>query len=640
MDNGFVKAFLLAPEVRVADCVFNADQSIAAIERAAAAGAELAVLPELGITGYTVGDLVLQPLLQQSAIEQTIRVAEATAGKNILAFVGLPLAVGGRLYNAAAALCGGQIIGFIPKVHLPTYGEFYEKRWFAPAPAETIFIAVNGREIPFGAHLIFKCAERPNFTVAAEICEDVWVSRSPSAEQAGCGANIMVNLSASNDVVCKAEYRQQLINVMSAKNTGAYLYCSCGNGESTTDCVFGGHRIVAELGKVLCESALFDEADLVADLDIERIAAERRKMISASSPSPLPAHTEVPFSCKPQNAPLTRVFEPLVFVPSDKTEAEQRAAAVFAMQTQALKTRLKHINAKKAVIGVSGGLDSTLALLVAVAAFDALSLERGGIIAITMPCFGTTERTRSNAEKISTKLGVDFRTIDISESVTVHLRDMGVSEGDHGVHYENAQARERTQVLMDVANAEGGIVIGTGDLSESALGWCTYNGDHISMYNVNCTVPKTLISHIIRYAACRFGKIDAEVDDVIKTPISPELLKNGEGITQLTEEIIGPYILHDFFLYYTVRWYYTPRRMMLIAKQAFDGIYTEKEIASWLRVFYTRFFRNQFKRSCVPDGPKTGSVSLSPRGDWRMPSDASVTMWLKEMDDIEMALDK
>ena len=635
-DNGFVKSVLFAPAVRVADCRYNADRTIECLDRAEALGAGLAVFPELGVTGYTAADLLMQPLLQRAALRETLRIARATAGRDMLVLVGLPFSNGGCLYNVAAVLFDGAVIGIVPKVHLPNYGEFNEKRWFAPAPAENTAVCIEGREVPFGSRLLFRSRLQPDFTLAAEICEDIWVSRSPAGDHAAAGANILVNLSASNDVVAKADYRLQMVNVMSSKTTSAYLYCSCGSGESTGDCVFGGHRIVCELGKQLAASELFCGEALVADIDVERIASERRKMISSASPyPPKQSYTAVWFDGAPKNAPLTREFEPLPFVPADIAERERRAALVFAMQVEGLSSRMAHIGAKKAVIGVSGGLDSTLALLVTAAVFDKLGLDRKGIIAVTMPCFGTTRRTRGNAEKLSRKLGADFRTIDISRSVTQHLNDLGVAEADHGVHYENAQARERTQVLMDIANAEGGLVIGTGDLSESALGWCTYGGDHMSMYNVNCTVPKTLIAHIIRHAAARFGGIEAETEDVIKTPISPELLGSGDGIVQLTEDIIGPYILHDFFLYYTVRWLYAPRRLMLIAERAFAGLYSRAELLKWLRVFYTRFFRNQFKRSCMPDGPKTGSVSLSPRSDWRMPSDASAVLWLGELDAME-----
>ena len=639
MDYGFIKIAMAAPEVKVADCACNADRTIEAITRAAQHGAELVLLPELGITGYTVGDLVLQPLLQQAAVRETLRIAEATKDLPLIAFVGLPLAAGGRIYNAAAAISGGEILGFVPKVHLPTYGEFFEKRWYSGAPDKTITVRFGSREYPLGTRLIFSCRSRTDFTVAAEICEDAWVSRSPSAEHAGAGANIMVNLSASNDVACKADYRRQMVNVLSAKNTGAYLYCSCGDGESSTDGVFGGHRIAAELGRITAESVLFDGADLYADVDLGRIAAERRRMISASSPHSLPEYDTVYFDFPPVNAPLTRVFEPLAFVPSDPAEATRRAEAVFKMQVQGLYTRLKATGIKKVVLGVSGGLDSTLALFVSAAAFDRLSLDRSGIIAVTMPCFGTSDRTRGNAETLSLAVGASFRTIDIKKSVDQHLSDMGASPEDHGVHYENAQARERTQLLMDIANAEGGLVVGTGDLSESALGWCTYAGDHISMYNPNCSVPKTLIAHIIRYAVSLFPAAAAAAEDVIKTPISPELLKeNGGSITQLTEQLIGPYALNDFFLYYSIRWGYTPRRLFYIARHAFDGVYDDAAIAKWQRSFYNRFFRNQFKRSCAPDGPKVGSVSLSPRADWRMPSDASAALWNAEMDEIESEL--
>ena len=640
MDNGFIKVAVPALRVRVADCVYNADQSVEAIKRAAAEGAELAVLPELGITGYTAGDLVLQPLLQAAAIEQTLRVAELTKDIQILSFVGLPLAVGGKLYNAAAALSGGQIIGFVPKTHLPTYGEFFEKRWFAAPSAGVQYVELAGRRIPLWTRLIFKCVGRENFTVAAEICEDIWVSRSPGAEHSGAGAAVIVNLSASNDVVCKADYRRQLVNVSSAKNTGAYVYSSCGSGESTTDAVFGAHRIVAELGKVLAESELFSDEDLYTDIDIDRIASERRKMISSASPSALPEYMTVDFACEPQNRPLTRKFEQMVFVPADPADRAARAGAVFAMQVSGLKTRLEATGIKKLILGVSGGLDSTLALMVSAAALDKLGLDRRNLIAVTMPCFATSARTRGNAERISRAVGADFRTINISRSVTRHLADIGVSPESRGVEYENAQARERTQVLMDIANAENAIVVGTGDLSESALGWCTYAGDHISMYSVNCSVPKTLIPFILRFAAERLNTPAKITDDIIKTPISPELLKSNGGAVQLTEDVIGPYLLHDFFLYYAIRWAYTPKRLFFVAETAFDGIYDGATIARWMRVFYTRFFRNQFKRSCVPDGPKTGSVSLSPRADWRMASDASPALWLAEMDEIDRSLVK
>jgi NAD+ synthase (glutamine-hydrolysing) len=603
------------------------------MKRAAGDGASVICLHELCVTGYTCGDLFSQDTLIKSARVALSRIARESAELPLVAAVGLPLVFESKLYNVAAILSGGKVLGFVPKTHIPNYCEFYEMRHFTPAPLETQTARFDGYDVPFGTRLLFRRRSDENFTLAAEICEDLWVPSPPSAAHAAAGAAIILNLSASNETVGKARYRRTLAALQSGRCVCAYLYSCAGRGESTTDVVFSGHDIICENGVTLAESAPFAGGWAEADIDLHALAFDRRKMNSwRSSPSD---YRVVEFSC-PGGAPpraLKRRVPSHPFVPDDEGERGARCEAILDIQVAGLEKRLAHTGAKTALIGVSGGLDSCLALLVTERAMKRLGRPASDISALTMPCFGTTARTKSNALALCVALGVPCAEIDITDTVRRHLADIGVAEDSRGVVYENAQARARTLVLMDLANKTGGLVVGTGDLSEMALGWSTYNGDHMSMYGVNAGVPKTLVRHIVKYAADTVPALRKVLEDILATPVSPELLPPSDGkIEQKTEDIIGPYELHDFFLYHTVRWGRSPSRILPLAEIAFGGAYTAREILKWMRVFYERFFAQQFKRSCLPDGPKIGSVSLSPRGDWRMPSDAAVSEWTKELD--------
>lgn len=638
MKYGFIKVAAASPALRVADCRYNAEQSVAAMQRAAAAGVRLLVLPELGLTGYTCGDLLLQPVLQQGALHALQTLLAVSAGLPMTTVAGLPLEVEGKLYNCAAVLHGGKILGVVPKTNLPNYGEFYEARWFTPAPAEAKAISLLGQQVPFGTDLLFCCRELPEYKLAVEICEDLWVALPPSTRHAMAGATVIANCSASDETIGKAEYRRELITGQSARLMAGYLYADAGRGESTTDMVFAGHDLIAENGRLLAETALFINEMIVTEIDVHRLTAERRRTNTwrdADSAS----YTIIPFSLPAEVTTLTRLIDPHPFVPADSAERKQRCEAILTMQAEGLRRRLEHIGCPCAVLGISGGLDSTLALLVAVRALDLLGRPRTDMIAVTMPGFGTTHRTRSNAELLCEKLGVTLRTVSIAAAVRQHFKDIGHDESVTDTTYENAQARERTQVLMDIANQENGIVVGTGDLSELALGWATYNGDHMSMYGVNGSIPKTLVRYLVRHAAetCGDEALAAVLYDILDTPVSPELLPADEGgrIAQKTEDLVGPYELHDFFLYHFIRYGCPPQKLLYLAENAFAGRYDRAVILKWLRTFCRRFFQQQFKRSCLPDGPKVGSVTLSPRGDWRMPSDASAALWLREIDELE-----
>ncbi len=634
MRDGFLKVAVGTPKTAVADCRKNADEILRLIGEMEQRKAKLMVFPELCITGYTCGDLFWQKALLEAAREEMLRIAAKTKQTDALIFVGLPFAYGGKLYNIAAALNHGAVLGLIPKTHLPNYGEFYEARQFAPAPEETGEVILDGKKVPFGTRLLFTCPEMEELTVAAEICEDLWVPEPPSIHHALAGATVLVNLSASDEVTGKDRYRRNLVAGQSARLVCAYLYATAGEGESTTDLVFGGQNLIGENGQILAEGKRFGNKTLYADLDLSYLTGERRRMTT------FPAaengdYRKIAFSLKKEETALERYFSPHPFLPDDRHEVEERCDEILNIQAMGLKKRLEHVHGTHAVLGISGGLDSTLALLVTARAFDLLGLPRDQITAVTMPGFGTTDRTYQNACEMTRQLGATLKEVDIREAVTIHFRDIGHDSEVHDVTYENAQARERTQVLMDIANKNGGLVIGTGDLSELALGWATYNGDHMSMYGVNGSVPKTLVRHLVNYWAdtCGEEKLSAILRDVLDTPVSPELLPPRDGdIAQKTEDLVGPYELHDFFLYYMMRAGYDPAKIYRIANLAFAGVYEEETILKWLKKFYWRFFSQQFKRSCLPDGPKVGSVALSPRGDWRMPSDACVRVWMDQLE--------
>ena len=642
MKYGFIKTATVTPEIRVADTEFNAAQIIGLIEKAEKAGAELTVFPELSITGYTCGDLFYSDVLLSGALKALKEIADSTKDKKMLVFVGLPVKINGLIYNVAAAVNQGEVLCLIPKTHLPNYNEFYEKRWFAAWGQGVEGVSVDtphfDKPLPVERNVVFKDKTEPRFTVSAEICEDLWAADSPSVSHAERGANIIVNLSCSDETVGKAEYRRNLITVQSAKLSCAYVYADAGEGESTTDLVFAGHNLIAENGTLIKESKLFDNSMITADIDVGFLDYERSKIFNSDlSGEEIPAgsYRTVYFDGCKDSDNLERVFSKTPFVPEDSAALDGRAELILEMQAEGLKKRIKHTNAKTAVIGLSGGLDSTLAILVAVKAMEKLGRNFKDIIAVTMPCFGTTSRTFDNTVKLAKSLGVTLKKVDITKSVLRHLKDIKHG-GNPDTTYENAQARERTQVLMDIANMTGGLVVGTGDLSELALGWATYNGDHMSMYGVNSSVPKTLVRYIVRhYADASRGKLKAVLYDILDTPVSPELLPPTDGeIAQKTEDIVGPYILHDFYLYNMLRRGYSPKKIYFVAKKTFNGEFDDATILKWLKIFIKRFFAQQFKRSCVPDGVKVGSVALSPRGDLRMPSDAVCSLWLKELDEL------
>ena len=634
MKYGFIKAAAVTPKIRVADPVYNREQICDGIKEAYEMGARILVFPELCLTGYTCGDLFLQESLLHAAREQLQEVLLFTKGYAALIFVGLPLERGGKLYNVAVAMAEGRLLAVIPKRNIPAYGEFYEARHFTPGNKEAEPFVWNGEEVPFGTDILLQAEGMDGLTVGCEICEDVWAADTPATGHALAGASVLVNLSASDETIGKDAYREMLVKSASARLVAGYIYCSAGEGESTQDLVFGGHSMIAENGNILVQEKRFTEGIIYGELDVERLRFERRRMNTWPAIQ-RKGYRVVSFHLRQEETALTRTFNSMPFVPSDQKERERRCEEILSIQSYGLKKRYEHTGCKKAVIGISGGLDSTLALLVTVRAFDMLSLDRKDIIAVTMPCFGTTDRTYDNACKMALTLGMTLEEIDIKEAVRIHFRDIGQSEKTHDVTYENSQARERTQVLMDIANRENALVIGTGDMSELALGWATYNGDHMSMYGVNGGVPKTLVRHLVKYYAdtCGEENLRQVLLDVLDTPVSPELLPPVEGkISQKTEDLVGPYELHDFFLYYMLRLGFSPAKLYYIAKTAFSGVYEKEVILKWMKIFYRRFFTQQFKRSCLPDGPKVGSVALSPRGDWRMPSDACLQVWQRELE--------
>ena len=634
MNYGFIKACAVSPALRVADCPYNAQKTIEAMQQAAEDGCQLTVFPELGLTGYTCGDLFLQqPLLDaaEAALREILKASEAL---QLVALVGLPVTVDAKLYNCAAVICQGALLGLVPKSHIPNYGEFYEKRHYCAAPAGVKELTFAGQKTLFGTKLLFRCETMQAFTLAVEICEDLWAPLPPSTAHALAGATVIANLSASDETVGKAEYRRALVSQQSARLLCAYLYADAGHGESTTDMVFSGHNLIAENGALLAESRPFAQELACTELDLGRLLAERRRNTSFEPVAD--GYETVSFHLPLREIPLTRYISPTPFVPADGGARAERCELILQMQADGLAKRIEHAHAKTAVIGISGGLDSCLALLVAVHAMKKLDRSMDSILAVTMPCFGTTKRTRSNAEILCQELGVQFTEISIANTVRSHFADIGQSETDFDVTFENGQARVRTLELMDLANRTGGLVVGTGDLSELALGWATYNGDHMSMYGVNAGIPKTLVRHIVRYEAdaANSDTLREVLLDILDTPVSPELLpakENGE-IAQQTESLVGPYELHDFYLYYVLRFGFSPAKIYHLAKAALSDRYSDEVLLHWLRNFYRRFFQQQFKRSCLPDGPKVGSVTLSPRGDWRMPSDACVSVWQAELD--------
>jgi NAD+ synthase (glutamine-hydrolysing) len=636
MKHGFLKVAAATPSIRVADPVHNEAALARLAEEAATAGVRLLVFPELSLTAYTCGDLFLQQTLLQGAQAALLRLAEDTRSLDLLLITGLPVTWRGTLYNCAAILYRGEILGLVPKTHLPNYSEFYERRYFASgAQVRGRTIELGGREVPFGTDLLFCHSTMPELRVGVEICEDLWTPCPPSTALAMAGATVIVNPSASDELVAKEEYRRQMIAAHSARLVCGYVYCNTGDGESTQDVVYTGQDLIYENGILLAESQATSGLT-VSELDLQHLTHERRRMGYFHDDNA--SLREITWGGACSEAVLTRHIDRTPFVPAEEALRSQRCEKILTLQALGLKKRLEHTHAGAAVIGVSGGLDSTLALLVAARAMDLCGRPRTDIIAVTMPCFGTTKRTRSNAEILSERLGVTLRTVDITKAVEQHFRDIGQNPETLDVTYENSQARERTQVLMDTANQAGGLVVGTGDLSELALGWATYNGDHMSMYGVNCSVPKTLVRYLVDYAArvCGDPALSECLQAILATPVSPELLpaKDGE-ISQKTEDLVGPYELHDFFLYHLIRFGETPDKVYRLAKYAFAGEYDDETIRRWLTTFCRRFFAQQFKRSCLPDGPKVGSVALSPRGDWRMPSDAVAALWLSSLESLD-----
>lgn len=654
MNYGFVRCACVTPQLKVGDCIFNSTSIIAEAKKAAENNASIIVFPELSITGYTCGDLFLQKTLQNSAVEALETISKETSDLNSLIFIGLPVACTEGLYNCAAALFHGKLLALIAKSYLPNYGEFYERRQFTPFTLTNNSRMINigsFTDVPFGTDIIICDENNSSVAVAAEICEDLWVPVPPSSRHILAGATIIANLSAGNEIIGKADYRRNLVKSHSARSLCAYLYANAGHDESTQDMVFAGHNLICENGSLLAESELFSGETIYADVDVERLCQERRRTTSFATCTgqftydyltiqiPLLNSEEklnsIGFGNKQDSEKemeLNRYIDPHPFVPSDKTRRTQRCQEVIALQAEGLAKRLRHINCKSAVIGLSGGLDSTLALLVTCKAFDSCGFDRSGITAITMPCFGTTDRTYKNACKLAEEYKVTLKEIPLAKSVIQHFKDIGQDENVHDITYENGQARTRTLVLMNYANKTNGIVIGTGDLSELALGWCTYNGDHMSMYGVNSSVPKTLVRYLVEWFAEKDNS--AVLKDILDTPVSPELLPPENGtISQVTEDLVGPYELHDFYLYYLLRFGFSPAKILYLAENS-KLPYSRETMLKWLKIFYRRFFTQQFKRSCIPDGAKVGTINLSPRGDWRMPTDASFNIWMKEVDSL------
>ena len=642
MKDGFVKVAAGTPKIRVADCAHNGEQIITLMRQAVDRGVKVLTLPELCLTGYTCGDLFLLDTLLRGAEEALACVLTETAGLDLVAALGLPVRNpwDNKLYYCAAVIQKGEIFALIPKTHIPNYGEFYEARWFATGKDVDVTVELCGQQVWMSPNCVLACETMPGLVLGVEICEDLWAAQPPSGTLARSGATLILNLSASDEVAGKAAYRRDLVRGQSGRLVCGYVYADAGAGESSTDLVFAGHNMVAENGTLLAETR-FNTGLTISEIDVDRLVYERRRMNTFTPPDTTPmerAHalgvSRISFSLEASDTELTRSVSPSPFVPQGERDRAERCDEILRVAALGLKQRLEHTRAACAVIGLSGGLDSTLAILITAMAFDLLGRDHREILAVTMPCFGTTARTRSNAEILAEELGTSFQEVNIGEAVRRHFADIGQSMDDHSVTFENAQARERTQVLMDLANQRGGLVIGTGDLSELALGWATYNGDHMSMYGVNASIPKTLVRHLVAFVADdKGGRLARVLQDILDTPVSPELLPPKDGqIAQKTEDLVGPYELHDFFLYYAVRWGFSPRKVFRLALYALGDQYDRDILLRWLENFYRRFFAQQFKRSCLPDGPKVGTLTLSPRGDWRMPSDAAAGLWLSELD--------
>jgi len=639
---GMMRVAVDSPPLKVANIDYNVEQILESIKVTATQGCQLIAFPELSLTGYTCGDLFYQTALLEKAWESLFHIAEHAHKYNIATIVGSPIRVDGKLFNCGVFLSQGKIIGIVPKTYLPATHEFYENRWFSSSKNQVShIIQYNHQQIPFGDDLLFRSEIFPDCLIGIELCEDLWAPIPPSSIMAGKGANLLVNLSASNEILGKRQFRQLLIKSQSAKFIAGYLYATAGPGESTTDLVFSGHSMIAENGIILAERELFQHQaePLITEIDIQKLNNERVTNSSFSAFTPEKNFRIQTF--QHQNTKTKKLYRHISqtpFVSHDKSIRNEQCKEIFAIQTTGLVQRLTKLNLK-IILGLSGGLDSTLALLVAVKAIDKLQWTRDKIMAITMPGLGTTPQTQENAKQLAKQLQVQFHTISIVKAVYQHFKDIQHDPEIKDVTYENAQARERTQILMNLANKHNGIVLGTGNLSELALGWCTYNADHMSMYNVNVGIPKTLVSYLVEWCAeCEFtGKITKILKDISATPFSPELLPPDpdNNIIQITEEKIGPYSLHDFFLFHILRHQFSPIKVYTLATIAFQNIYTPEIILKWLKVFYRRFFSQQFKRSCLPDGPKVGTVALSPRGDWRMPSDAYDTLWLQQLEQIQ-----
>lgn len=649
MKYGFVKTACASPRLKVADCNFNSEQIICAAKDAAKNGASVIVFPELSITGYTCGDLFFQRTLQNASEVQLKRIISETAKLDSVIFVGLPVPRAEGIYNCAAAIKGGELLALFAKSYLPNYGEFYERRHFTPFQQNmnTQFIDFAGfEEVPFGTDILIQDEKDSAITIGCELCEDLWVPVPPSSRHILAGATIIANLSGGNEIIGKADYRRSLVKSHSARSLCAYLYANAGLDESTQDMVFAGHNLISENGTLLAESSLFSSETIYADIDVERLCQERRRTTSfgfSANNNTFNSNyviVQIKMNVEKTAGEFSRYVDPHPFVPSDKDKRTQRCLEVITLQAQGLAKRLRHINCQSAVIGLSGGLDSTLALLITCRAFDLCGIERSKVTAITMPCFGTTDRTYNNACSLAKECGATLKEVPIADAVRQHFADLGHDESLHDVTYENCQARERTQVLMDYANKTNGIVIGTGDLSELALGWCTYNGDHMSMYGVNSSIPKTLVRYLVQWFAeasedAKNEKLASVLKDILDTPVSPELLPPKEGvISQVTEDLVGPYELHDFYLYYLLRFGFSPAKIYFLAQNA-NLPYGKDVILKWLKTFYRRFFTQQFKRSCMPDGAKVGTINLSPRGDWRMPSDAVYSAWTEELETLK-----
>lgn len=640
MKDGYIKVAAATPKVKVADCPYNTKLIIEEMEDAREKGVNVLVFSELTISSYTCGDLFLQGPLLRDAKKGLLEVREASKGSSMVVVVGVPYAVGQKLYNCAAVIQDGSILGLVPKTYLPNYSEFYEARHFARGSKKVKEIRIGEEMVPFGTNLLFQCQEMEELVIACEVCEDLWVPLPPSTRHALAGATLICNPSASDETTTKEIYRRNLVSNQSARLISGYIYASAGEGESTQDVVYSGHNLICENGSILAEAKRFTNETIYAQIDLQRLSTERRRMTTFFDEIE-EEYVTVPFSMEMKEVELERIYPKTPFIPSDRKERDKRCDEILTIQAMGLKKRLEHTRCQHAVIGISGGLDSTLAVLVTARAFDMLGLPRENMICVTMPCYGTTDRTYQNAITLMKRLGATLKEINIIKAVEQHFQDIEHDETIHNVVYENSQARERTQILMDLANKYNGMVIGTGDLSELALGWATYNGDHMSMYAVNVSVPKTLVRYLVLYYAetTEDKALTDVLMDVLDTPVSPELLPPVDGvISQKTEDLVGPYELHDFFLYYVMRFGFAPKKLYRMAKHTFQGEYDTQTIYKWLRTFFWRFFAQHFKRTCLPDGPKVGSVAVSPRGDLRMPTDASVNLWIQELDELKKEL--